>query len=233
MLPSVESSQPGTKHRKIFLGRGHHPRVSWVDLITPFERSVAKNPIHEFVREVPLSGAVGTHPLVEHDLLDPPHCLHFRNAGIRNAVQVTREQRSFVLRRQIAIVRHALVVIVRDEIEDVFLEIRTGARNRLHLVLPDHFSERDAQLSGAHRAGNRHEHFSAAFEVRCIRVGGVDKRCGVEVSELVPDKLRYGAVGFASRGYARLPRRFDCSGMCVSHDVDVNRPRAAVNDLRE
>ena len=44
------------------------------------------------------------------------------------------EERLLVGRRQIAIVRQALVVGVRHQVEDVFLEVGAGAADRVHLA---------------------------------------------------------------------------------------------------
>ena len=57
--------------------------------------------------------------------------------------------------------RHALVVIVGDEIVDILFEIRAGAADRVDFVLADHFRERQAKLGGAHGAGKRHKHLAA------------------------------------------------------------------------
>ena len=59
------------------------------------------------------------------------------------------------LRRQIAVMRHALVVRVRHQVEDVLLEVGAGAADRVHLARADHLGERDAELRRAHRAGER------------------------------------------------------------------------------
>ena len=77
-----------------------------------------------------------------------------------------REELGFVGGREIAIVRDALVVVVRDEIEDVFLEIGAGAADAVNLVLADHLGERKAELGGAHGAAEGDEHFAAGGEVR-------------------------------------------------------------------
>jgi hypothetical protein len=45
------------------------------------------------------------------------HRFYFGDAGVGHAVHVAVKQLLFVLRRQIAIVRHAFVKIVRDQIE--------------------------------------------------------------------------------------------------------------------
>ena len=73
-------------------------------------------------------------PFLEDDALDAAHRFFFRNAGVGDAVQMPIEQRLLVGRRQIAIVRHPLVVVVRDEIEDVFFEIGAGAADRVNLA---------------------------------------------------------------------------------------------------
>ncbi len=44
-----------------------------------------------------------------------------------DAVHVALEQRLLIGGREVAVVRHALVVVMGDEIEDVLLEVRAGA----------------------------------------------------------------------------------------------------------
>ena len=40
--------------------------------------------------------------------------------------------------------------------------------DRVHLVLADHLGEREAELGGAHRAGERDEHLAAVVEMRAV-----------------------------------------------------------------
>ena len=110
-------------------------------------------------------------------------------------VSVTRfmwrlEQRLLIGGREIAVVRHALVVIVRHEVEDVLLEVGAGAADAVHLVLADHFGERKAELGGAHRAGEGDEHLAAVGEVIDVALGRVDQRGGVEMAVVVLDESR-------------------------------------------
>jgi hypothetical protein len=76
-------------------------------------------------------------------------------------------------------------MIMRDQVEDVFFEIRTRARDRLDLVLPDHFGERDSQLRRAHGTGDGHQHFAAVVEMRGIRRSRVYEGCRVEMTVMV------------------------------------------------
>ena len=48
----------------------------------------------------------------------------------------------FVSGSQVAVVRNALVVIVRDEVENVLFQIRAGAADGVNFVLPDHLGKR-------------------------------------------------------------------------------------------
>ena len=62
-------------------------------------------------------------------------------------VSVTRfmcrpEQRGLVGGRQIAVMRHAFVKIVRHQIEDIFFKIRARAADAVNLFLPDHLRQR-------------------------------------------------------------------------------------------
>jgi hypothetical protein len=75
------------------------------------------------------------------------------------------EQSLLVVAGQLAPLRHALVMIVRDEVEDILLEVCARADDQVHFVLANHLGERDAQLGGRHRARERHQHFAAGCEV--------------------------------------------------------------------
>jgi hypothetical protein len=102
---------------------------------------------------------------------------------------VALEQLLLLLRRELAVVRDADVVVVGDEVEDVLLEVRARAADAVDLVLADHLGERDAELGRAHRARERHEHRAAAVHELRVALGRVDERRGVEVAEVVADEL--------------------------------------------
>ena len=90
-------------------------------------------------------------------------------------------------------------MVVRDEIENIFFEIRAGRADPMHLVLPDHFRERESQLRRAHRAANRHEHLSAARQVRDVGLRSIHDDCRVEVPVMVPDEISYAHVRLSLR----------------------------------
>src|SRR5690606_26965309 len=71
-----------------------------------------------------------------------------------------------------------------DEVEDVLLEVRAGARDGVDLVLADHLGQRDPELRGAHRAGHRNQHLAATVQVPAPRLGRVDEGGRVEVAEM-------------------------------------------------
>ena len=118
----------------------------------------------------------------------------FRDAGIRHAVHVVFEQFPFVLRRQVAVVRHAFVVRVGDEVHDVFFEVGAGAGDDLHFVLADHFGQRDAEFGGTHRTAEGDHHFTPCLHVGFVSFGGVDQRSRVEVAVVVRNELRNRAL---------------------------------------
>ena len=188
MLPSVESSQPGTKIGQVRLGGGEQPAVGRVDLEVIVETPRQQHAIEKLVREQALAARVGSLPLLEHDGLDAPHRLVFRDARVGHAVEVTVEQLLLVLRRQVAVARQPLVMRVRDEVEDVFLEVGAGAADGVHLSLANHLGERDAQLRRAHRAGERHHHRATRLEVGDVGERGVVERRGVEVPVVALDE---------------------------------------------
>ena len=117
----------GHEHRQVALHRREQPAVLRIDLVGRRQLAAAQHAVEELVREVALAGPVGGDPLLEHRRLDPPHRLFLGDAGVGDAVHVPLEQRLLVGRRQVAVVRHALVVVVRDEVEDVLLEVGAGA----------------------------------------------------------------------------------------------------------
>src|SRR5258708_7806051 len=80
--------------------------------------------------------------------LDDAHRRLLGDAGVGDAVEAALEQRLLVGRSEIAIVRDALVGGVRDQVEQVLLEVRAGGGDRVHLVAADHLGEREAELRG-------------------------------------------------------------------------------------
>ncbi len=164
MLPEGGVFPARDEHGQILFGRGQHPAVFRVDLVGLLQLAGAQNLEHKFMREKALAGFVGGDPFFEDDGFDAAHGFHFWNAGVGDAVHVAVEQVGFVLRGEVAVVRHALVEVVGDEVEDVFFEIRAGAADAVDLVLADHFGQRDTEFGGAHGAGKGDEHFAAGGE---------------------------------------------------------------------
>ena len=93
---------------------------------------------------------------------------------------------------EIAIVGHAAVVIVGDEIENILFEIGAGGADGVDFVLADHFREGKPEFRGAHRAGHGQKHFAALREMLPVGFGGVHDYGGVEVPVVVLDEFFYG-----------------------------------------
>ncbi len=182
----------GNEHGQIFLRGGEQPAIFGIDLVGLFEIAGEQNLVHELVREEALAGLVGADPLLEHLVLDAAHGLHLGDAGVGDAVHVAGEQLGFVGGGEVAVVGHALVKVVSDEVEDVFLEIGAGAADAVNLVLADHLGEREAELGGAHGAADGDEHFAAGGEVLVVAFGRVNQRGGVEMAIVVLDKRGNG-----------------------------------------
>jgi hypothetical protein len=83
-------------------------------------------------------------------------------------------------------------VVVRDEVEEVFLEVRPGAADGVDLIAADHLGERPTEFGGAHRAGEGHEHPAAVVDALFVRDRGVAESRGVEVSEVLVDEISDG-----------------------------------------
>jgi hypothetical protein len=79
---------------------------------------------------------------------------------------------------------------VRDEVEEVFFEVGTGAADSVNLARADHVRERETELRRAHRTGERDEHPTGLVEVPNVGVSGVLQSGGVEVAEVGVDELR-------------------------------------------
>jgi len=71
-----------------------------------------------------------------------------------------------------------------DEVEEVLLEVGSGAGNSVDFVLPNHFRERNAQLSGTHCPGERNHHFPAEV---LLKVGS---GAGNSVDFVLPNHFR-------------------------------------------
>jgi hypothetical protein len=134
-------------------------------------------------------------PQLEHVVLDLPHRLLFRDAGVGDAVQMALEQLLVVLGPQLPEVRHADVVVVRDQIVDVLLQVRAGDGDGVHLPAPDELGDHDAQLGGAHGPAHGEHHLAAGGEVDLPRLRRVDQGRGVEVPEVVDDEVTHGSHG--------------------------------------
>ena len=180
------------KHRKVFFLRGDHPAVLGIDLETLLQLGRVEDAPEKLVREKALALRVGIHPLFEDDIFDAAHRFHFGNAGVRDAVHVSLEKRLFIGRREVAVVRDALVKIMRDEIENVLLEIRARADDAVDFSLTDHLGEGNSQLGRAHRTGEGHEHDATRVEVACVGFGRIFQRSGIEVAVVEIDELRNG-----------------------------------------
>ena len=130
----------------------------------------------------------------EHEAMRRIESIVLRNARVGDAVHVSIEQALFVLRAQVAVMRHALVVRVGDEVEDIFFQVGTRAADRMHFAGADHLRERDAELRRAHGPGHRQQHRAAAVDVPDVRVGRVFQNGGVEVQEMTIDEPGNGSV---------------------------------------
>src|ERR1700691_4201218 len=87
-----------------------------------------------------------------------------------------------------AVLRNALVMIVRDEIVKVLFQVRAGATNAVNFILANHLGERKPQLGRTHRACERDEHASAAGEMVNISLRGVNHSGRVEMAVVMFQK---------------------------------------------
>ena len=157
----------------------------------------------------------GGAPSFDQRTLDAPERLLLGDARVGDAVEPALEQLDLLLRAQVAVVGDADVVLVRDEVEEVLLEVGAGAADRVDLVAPDHLGQRPPELAGGHGPGQRDEHPPAPREVLLVAAGGVDRRGCVEVAVVlehevadVHGRLReagsIGGTALQSRVHGRL-----------------------------
>ncbi len=177
------------EHRQVLLHRGEEPGVLGIDLVILLQHAGAQNFVHELMREETLACLIGANPFLQHGGLDAAHGLHLGDAGIGDAIHVALQQGFLVSGSEVAVVGHALVVVVRDEIEDILFQIRAGTADRSHLVLADHLGQRQTQFRRTHGPGERDEHLAATGEVGLITLGRIDQRGGIEVTVVVGDKI--------------------------------------------
>ena len=123
-------------------------------------------------------------------MLDAPHRLLLRDARIGYAVVVLLEERLLVLGGELAVVRYPLVVAVRDEVEDVFLEVGTGTTDDVDFFLPDHLGERASELRRAHGPRERDHHLAAPVDELLVRARSIDESGRVEMAKVVLHESR-------------------------------------------
>ena len=75
-----------------------------------------------------------------------------------------------------------------DKVEDVFLEVGTGATDAVDLVLTDHFGQRKAHFRGAHGSADGDKHLAARGQQGVVGFSGVHQCGGVEMTIMVLDK---------------------------------------------
>src|SRR5690606_16766828 len=148
----------------------------------------AQHLVEEFVGEIAFSGGIGGGPDFEHGGFHAPHGFPFGDAGIGDTVHVPFEQDLFVGGGEIPVVRHPLVEVVGDAVEDILFEVCTGAGDEVNLVLPDHLGERKAEFGRAHGSGQADHHAASGIEMGGVATGRIDQGGGVEVAVVMFDE---------------------------------------------
>src|SRR5882724_431014 len=106
---------------------------------------------------------------------------------------MTTEQRFFLLRSQLTIIRQADILAARNEIKKILLQIRSGAGDGMDFVLANHFPQRDAQFRRAHRSRECDHHFSTSIEVSDVGIGSVFQDSGVKMPVVAINELANAA----------------------------------------
>jgi hypothetical protein len=178
----------GHEHRQIFLAGGDQPTVGRVDLIGCLQLAAAQDAVEKLVGKVAAPLGLGAPPLVQDHVLQPAKGLLLRDAGVRDAVQVLVEQTLLLRGRQVAPVRDAAVVVVGDEIVEIFLQIRPRAADAVDAAAADHLGQRESQFRRAHGPGHREKHAPARVEQLPPAPRRIEQGGGIEVAVVALDK---------------------------------------------
>ena len=179
---------PRDHHGQVFLCRRDEPGVLRIDLVVLLEHAGADQFEEVFVGEVARALSGGVLPQLHDRALDAADRFFFRDAGVGHPIEMPIEQVLLRLITEIAVVRHAFVVVVGDEVVEVFLEIRAGAGNRMDLALADHLRQRQAELATAHGAREAHQHGLARLHVLDVGLCRIHQGGGIEVAVIVRDE---------------------------------------------
>lgn len=125
---------------------------------------------------------LGGLPLFEDDMLETAKGLLLGDAGVGDAIEMLFEERLLLLRGEVAPVRDAAVVIVGDEVVEVFLEVRSGAADAVNLPESNHLGERETEFGGAHCTRHREEHAAARVEQLMPAASGINDGGGVDAA---------------------------------------------------
>ena len=174
---------------QVFLRRREHPRILGINLVIFLVLAAEQHLIEKFVGEIMFAFFVGRCPDFEHGFFHSAHGFAFGNAGVGHAVHVAFQQALLVFGGQGAVVRHAFVIVMGDQVENVFFQIRTGAGDQMHLVLADHFGQGQAEFGRAHGAAEGDHHATALVQVRHVTLRRVHERGGIEMPVMMLDEL--------------------------------------------
>src|SRR5437899_11363250 len=131
----------GYNDRKGLVRGGDHPTVARVDLVKLLKPAFFENLEKELVRKTAFLFLRRGNPFIDDHSLDPANGFLFRDTGVGDSIQMTFEKLFLLLRTELAIIRKPHVLAARNEIEKVFLQIRSGAGNRVDFVPANHLRE--------------------------------------------------------------------------------------------
>ncbi len=125
----------------------------------------------------------------------------------------------FLRGRQMPVMRHALVIIMRHQVEHVLLQIRAGAGDEMHLVAANHLGQGQPEFGGAHGAREANHHAAAGVQMGAVGPRGVHERRGVEMPEVFLNEIgNRPAGGF---GLCFLIHRWSLKISALPHDTKV------------
>ena len=173
----------------LFTG-GYYPAVLGVNLIVLLQDTAADHLIDELVGEISLTLSFCLVPNLHEVLFQTAESFFLGDAGVGYTVVVVVDEFLLLLRSEVTVAGHTIIVVVGHQVHDVFLQVIGAAADEGNLVLADHLGQGEAEFCGTHGAGHGQEHLATLVQKVFIGFCSVYQRCGIEVTVVVGNELR-------------------------------------------
>ena len=115
--------------------------MSRVYLVVLLQDAAFQELVEELVGKAAFALVVRFLPEREYVLFYPSYRLVLGYAGVGHPVEALLQKLPFVPGGQVPVVRHALVMVVGHEVEDILLEVGSGAGDYVDLPCADHLGK--------------------------------------------------------------------------------------------